>query len=257
MEFDLDAAAIRNMIAKTGTNLRTGANLDNIQIYKDSGTMNLPRGNYNEDNFISYLEAEALSGAKIYFFEPGKAAPIEMKGSDNGRLSFSTPNMSPEPPAVVEKPSGWKRFANWITRGSAYKADFDAYTDYQAASHKWEEDRTARVVANIRASGLDKLPRGATVDASPESGPEPAKGRTVERVAMTPEELAAEAKRREERNKENWEITEDEKGLKTYTSKKENAYGGKVVVREVGTYSSARPSQQRTPQKSAPEKDGM
>ena len=113
---------------------------------------------------------DKLSQGRIFTFAAGQGYPTQITTAD-GKLRFSRAigkvPAAPEPVKPKEpKPMGrWAQFANWITRGRAYKkerADYDASVEkYQKDTEQYQKDlakkqKEANINKGLRALHSDR-----------------------------------------------------------------------------------------------------
>ena len=104
---------------------------------------------------LHYLEF----GGEVCLFRPGEAAPISITYDEKGYPAGYTEQKEMEAkPEEPQKLSRWVRFAHWITRGKAYREEYNAYeqsvADYRNNLEAWERESGDNALGLYRAETL-------------------------------------------------------------------------------------------------------
>ena len=98
-----------------------------------------------------------IAQGRVFAFPAGGKDPVQLSVNGESKMAFSEPlktiPAAPEPqrPAPL---SGWARFANWITRGRAYKQERAAY---EASVDKYQQDLAKHQRETATKENFDKL----------------------------------------------------------------------------------------------------
>lgn len=116
-----------NVDEGTGFEMSDGA--DNLRIYKLSEDGMIWKNPFEDDTTYDSPEFfDKIKMWRIIAFPPGEKHPVQFQLNPM-ELALSKPITEPFTPKPPEptRPGAWARFANFITRGRAYRKEFEDY----------------------------------------------------------------------------------------------------------------------------------
>ena len=112
------------------------------------------------DDYVAGMIRHLKDGWNMLMFRPDEAIPYKVQFNIGGYPERAEELTLTEMPQEPKKPGVWKRFANWITRGSAYREEIEQYRSdvqqYESDMQLYREDEVHLAAVSKREKALDE-----------------------------------------------------------------------------------------------------